>query len=335
MEYVQTVLARIAAARFDDALKPGGLMAELEAHRSTVAAQPGSRGMSVTRSANPEGDVLVVVETRWASNNALADYSAHEPNAASIFNRHKDLLTAEGVQAHRMQSDVVGVSAAPTRTYDRLILPLAIPVGVLAFALLVIYGLSRIYLTLPGSWATPLAAGIALGVLGVSWYFASHPVVPRWQIAGLAVVVLGTLAVAGTAAAVYDDQHAEVKSVASPTAVVPAGTPSGAPKIAMADFYFADASGNKNPTISVKVGESVTFDLANTGTAVHNVHVADASGKYATAFCTTSGSDPCSNPASVTAGSTGKLTVKFASAGTYEFRCDFHPTQMSGKFVVQ
>lgn len=334
MEYVQTVLARIAAAKFDEALKPGGLLAELEAHRVVVAAQPGSRGMSVTRSSNPEGDVLVVVETHWASNNALADYSTHEPNAASIFNKHKDVLSPDGVQVHRMQSDRVGVAEAPTRVYDRLALALFVPLGVLAFALLVIYGLSRIYLTLPGSWATPLAAGIALGVLGVSWYFASHPAVPRWQIAGVAVVVLGTLAVAGTGAAVYDDQHAEVKKVESPT-VVPGGTPSGAPKIEMADFFFADASGNKNPTISLKVGASVTFDLPNAGPAVHNMHVADVSGSYSSDFCTASGKDPCSNPASVLAGATGKLTVKFDSPGTYDFRCDFHKDQMKGKFVVQ
>lgn len=105
--------------------------------------------------------------------------------------------------------------------------------------------------------------------------------------------------------------------------VVPEGTPSAAPIIKIADFYFLDASGNRNPTIPVKAGESMTFDVVNTGLAVHDIHVADASGKYATAFCTTSGSDPCSKP--VTGGSTAKLTVKFDAPGTYECRCDFHP----------
>jgi plastocyanin len=63
--------------------------------------------------------------------------------------------------------------------------------------------------------------------------------------------------------------------------------------------------------------------------------VADASGNYPAQFCKVGGETPCSNPASITGGTSGKLTVKFDAAGTYNFRCDFHPTQMTGKFQVQ
>jgi hypothetical protein len=330
MEYVQTVMARVAATKFDEALEPGNLLSELEGHRDFVAGRPGSRGMSVTRSANPEGDVLVVVETRWANNNALADYSANEPNAESIFRKHQGLLTSDGVQVHRMQSEETTTGVPPTRVYDRLLLPLAIPLGVLAFALLVIYGLSRVYLTLPGSWATPLAAGIALGVLGVAWYFASHPAVPRWQITGVFVVVLGTLAIAGTAAGVYDDQHAEVKSVESPTPA--SGTPTGNRLLEMADFDFFDSSGAKNPTISLPAG-AVTIDLKNTGVATHNVHVSNASGVYAETICGKS-SDPCSKPVSINGGESGTISLNL-TPGTYKYRCDFHPTQMLGTIEVK
>ncbi|HYM16190.1 MAG TPA: cupredoxin domain-containing protein [Dehalococcoidia bacterium] len=333
MDYVQTVLARIAATKFDEALAPGGLLSELDAHRDFVAGQPGSRGMSVTRSANPEGDVLVVVETRWATNNALADYSASEPNAASIVNQHKNVLTSDGVQVHRMQSDQTTTGAAPSRVYDRMALALFVPVGVLAFALLIIYGLSRVYLTLPSEWATPLAAGIALGILGISWYFASHPAVPRWQIIGVFVVALGTLGVAGTAAAVYDNRHAEVKKVAAPTPAA-AGTPSGNPLIEMADFEFLNASGAKNPTYDITAGTAITFDIKNTGQSVHNVHVSNASGAYAEAICTAKSTDPCSKPASVSGSGTGTIVLNLA-AGTYKYRCDFHPTQMDGTIVVK
>ncbi len=331
MEYVQTVMARVAATKFDKSLEPGGLMSELEGHRDFVAGTRGSRGMSVTRSANPEGDVLVVVETRWANNNALADYSANEPNAESIFRRHEDLLTSDGLQVHRMQSEETTSGVSPTKVYDRLVLPLAIPLGVLTFALLVIYGLSRIYLTLPGSWATPLAAGIALGVLGVSWYFASHPAVPRWQIMGVFVVVLGALAIAGTAAAVYDNQHAEVKSVESPTPA--SGTPTGNQVIDMADFQFEDSTGAKNPTITVSSGQT-TIDLTNTGAASHNMHISSASGDYDSSICKVGGTDPCSDPALITGGQTGSITLNLAP-GTYKYRCDFHPTQMFGTLIVK
>jgi heme-degrading monooxygenase HmoA len=76
------------------------LLAELDAHRAFASAQAGFRGMNITRSANPEGDVLVVVETRWANNNALADYATGQQNAESIFNAHSGDLVADSLQVH-------------------------------------------------------------------------------------------------------------------------------------------------------------------------------------------------------------------------------------------
>src|SRR6185295_19367538 len=136
MEYVQTVLARIQATKFEEATGPGGLFSELEAHRGYLDSQPGFEGMQLTRSANPEGDVLVVVETRWSNNNAMADYSTNEPNVASIINSHSDLLVPNSVQVHRMESDKAPSRDAPNRVYDRLALAVLIPLGVLALAAL-------------------------------------------------------------------------------------------------------------------------------------------------------------------------------------------------------
>jgi plastocyanin/heme-degrading monooxygenase HmoA len=346
MEYVQTVLASIAATKFEAATGHGSLLAELDAHRGYLETQPGFRGIQITRSANPEGDVLLVVVTRWANNNAMADYSTHEPTVASIVNKFGDLLVPNSVQVHRMEADKTPARDAPNQVYDRLALAVLIPAGVLALAVLVIFGLSRIYLVLPGSWATPLAAGAALSVLGIAWYFATHPHVPRWQIGGL-VVVLFALGVTGIAASIYDDQHAEKKKpavAAKPTsaAATPAAgttpaaagtTPAaaGAPVINMGDNYFADADANTSPTITVNSGTDITIN--NQGTALHNVHVAK-SGSYAVAVCKTGGDDPCSKPAQVAGGATAIITINLP-AGTYNFRCDFHPDQMTGKLVVQ
>jgi len=334
MDYVQTVLASIQATKFDEASAPGGLLEELESHRDYLAGQRGSRGMSVTRSANPEGDVLVVVETRWAANNDMADYSSRDPNVAGILNRHAALLVPGSVQVHRMQSEKSEAQDAPNRVYDRLALALFWPVGILAFALVVIFALSRIYLTLPGSWATPMAVGIALIILGLAWYFAANPSVPRWQWAGAGAVLLIALGISGTAAAVYDDKHAEVKHAEGPVATAPAGgTPAapGTPEIDMGDNFFADLSGNKSPTVTVKSGE--TIPVHNRGTALHNVHVA-ASGSFDAQFCKTTDPAPCSKPAQVPAGTDATLTVNIPP-GTYNFRCDFHTAEMNGKLVVQ
>ena len=331
MEYVQTVLVQIAATKLDEASGPQGLLPAIEAHRDLASAQRGFQGMRITRTANPEGDVLVVVETRWANNNAMADYSTLKNNVESIIRAHEGELVPSSLQVHRMESLKSETAEAPARIYDRLALALLIPLGVLAFALLCIYGLSRIYLALPTEAATPLAAGIALGVLGISWYFASNPSAPRWQVLGIAAVAVATLAIGGTAAAIYDEGNKEVKTAEPPpSATAPAGstTPAapGAAVIGMEDNKFV-------PT-DITVASGTTINLNNKGLAVHNVHVADASGNYASAFCKATGTEPCSKPASVPAGATATITISLG-AGTYDFRCDFHPLDMKGKLTVK
>ena len=88
------------------------------------------------------------METRWASNNAMADYSSEEPNIAAIINANQDVLVPGSVQILRMQSEAEEYQDAPNKTYDRLAGALLWPVGILAFSALVVFFLSRIYLTL-------------------------------------------------------------------------------------------------------------------------------------------------------------------------------------------
>ncbi len=330
MEYVQTVLVQVAATKLDDALAPQGLLPALEAHRDMASAQRGFQGMRITRTANPEGDVLVVAETRWANNNAMADYSTLKDNVESIVRAHDGETVANSLQVHRMESLKSEAADAPNRIYDRLALALLIPVGVLAFALLCIYGLSRIYLALPAAAATPLAAGISLVVLGIAWYFSSNPSAPRWQVLGVAVIAVGTLAIGGTAAAIYDEENKVVHTAEPPVATAPAGgsTTPVAPGAAVIDM-----EDNKFVPGDVTVASGAIVNVNNKGQAIHNVHVADASGKYAAAFCKTTGTEPCSKPASVPAGATATITIG-VPAGTYDFRCDFHPTEMKGELTV-
>jgi plastocyanin len=330
MEYVQTVLVQIAATKLDEALSPQGLLTALEAHRDTAASQRGFVGMRITRTAHPEGNILVVAETRWANNNAMADYSTLKGNVEAIIGAHSGETVPNSLQVHRMESVKSDAADAPNRIYDRLALALLIPIGVLAFALLCIYGLSRIYLALPSEAATPLAAGIALAVLGIAWYFSSNPSAPRWQVLGVAVIAVGTLAIGGTAAAIYDEENHEVHVAEPPVATQPAGgnvtpTAPGAAEIDMEDNKFTTTD------ITVKSGD--TINVHNKGLAIHNVHVAEAGGAYAAAFCKTTGPAPCSKPASVPAGATGTITFTIP-AGTYDFRCDFHPDEMKGKVTV-
>jgi plastocyanin len=73
--------------------------------------------------------------------------------------------------------------------------------------------------------------------------------------------------------------------------------------------------------------------LDNTGTAIHNMHVA-AGGSFEASFCTAGGPNPCSDPVRISGGDTGTITLNLPP-GTYDYRCDFHASTMHGTIEVQ
>ena len=94
-----------------------------------------------------------------------------------------------------------------------------------------------------------------------------------------------------------------------------------------ADNVF-QLSGQQNPTLAVKVGQAVKVNLANKGTAPHNMRTAGADGNF------TSGDDDISDPDLVSPGATATLEFTFDKAGTFPYHCDFHPDVMKGEIVV-
>ncbi len=75
--------------------------------------------------------------------------------------------------------------------------------------------------------------------------------------------------------------------------------------------------------ITVATGKDITFELNNEGKEAHNMSV------------NVEGKDTVSNPDVIKAGQAGKLAVTFSKAGTYDFKCDLHPTEMLGKITVK
>ncbi len=106
---------------------------------------------------------------------------------------------------------------------------------------------------------------------------------------------------------------------ASPAASPAAGGAAAATtiKVAMKDNSFDP----KN--ITVPVGKEVTFELDNQGQAIHNMSLKIDS------------KEVVSVPDSIRAGQKGTLKATFAKAGTIDFKCDFHPTDMTGKITAQ
>jgi plastocyanin len=88
--------------------------------------------------------------------------------------------------------------------------------------------------------------------------------------------------------------------------------------------------------VTAAPGQSLTFNVTNGGAAIHNMHIAGDDNEYGANICEAGGEEPCSDPATMPAGSTATLEWTAPSQpGTYDFRCDFHPTEMTGAISVE
>ena len=345
MEYIQTILFQIPATQLEQASESGGLLADLDGHRQHLQGVGGFRDIRITRSINNEGNVLVVVETRWADDTSLVRYETQEPNAAAIVRSHEGILVRDSLQVLDMEALRTEASFKQAEdavsARERVILPIAIPLGILAFALLAIYGLSRIYLEIGGNGAVALAAGLAIAVLLFAFYFAANPRAPGWQIVGVLSIFALALA-GGTAWALIEEDEPHVEENGGEQANGDAtgsdatdGAATGGTLIILGDNFF-EYDGEREPAISVALGEEVTFDLENQGDSTHNMQVNGTDDTYDIALCETGDdSTACSDPDVIGASMSAKLTVQFDEAGIYNFRCDFHPTEMMGTLVVE
>jgi plastocyanin/mono/diheme cytochrome c family protein len=102
---------------------------------------------------------------------------------------------------------------------------------------------------------------------------------------------------------------------------------SGTVSMTMGDNFF-ELQGQRNPSLSMAAGQTVTFQLTNSGSAPHNMRTTGPDAEFDT------DDDTVSDPATITGGATGTLAVSFAAAGTYEYHCEFHPDQMVGEITV-
>jgi plastocyanin len=331
MEYIQTILFQIPASRLEEASASDGLLSELDNHREFLRTQTGFRDLRITRSINTEGNILVLFETRWTDDGSLVRYETGETNAASIVRKHRGVIVGDSLQVLDMEALRTEASWKPveeaTHARERVVLPVVIPVGILAFALLVIYGLSRVYLEIRGDGATALAAGIAIGVLIISFYLANNPRASGFQI-GAIVGVAALVLTGGTIWAIANEDEAEGGHEEPGVTATPGPTGGAENVIDMFDNRFDVTA------LTAPANEEVVYRVVNKGQAIHNVHVSTIDGEYPVPFCTTGGETPCTDPARINGGNEGTLTFTLP-AGDYGFRCDFHPVEMVGTLKVQ
>ena len=120
---------------------------------------------------------------------------------------------------------------------------------------------------------------------------------------------------------------AAASPTASPTPGA-TGTPmSGEISLEMGDNFFS-LDGQRNPTLTVKAGDELKVSLKNVGTATHNMRTAGDDNQY------NSDDDDASDPQLIFGGGEATISFAFDAAGTYDYRCDIHPTDMKGQIVV-
>lgn len=158
--------------------------------------------------------------------------------------------------------------------HERLWLPLLIPMVIFAFAVLIIYGLSRIYLELNEisvgevTMATPLAIVVTLYILFAAWYLANNRRVPMWQTASIAMVAVAFLTAGAIWAAVDDrDDHGEPTTNGGETPAPPGEE--GQILVGLVDPEWAVTA-----SPSTAAAGDLTFVVENQGSLVHNLRVA-------------------------------------------------------------
>lgn len=94
--------------------------------------------------------------------------------------------------------------------------------------------------------------------------------------------------------------------------------------VAQMDNFFMPSS------FTVAAGQQVTFSITNDGAATHNMRIAGPDGEFGT------DDDAVSDPDALNAGDTGTLVwTAPAEPGAIDFRCDFHPIEMTGVITVE
>jgi len=191
---------------------------------------------------------------------------------------------------------------------ERTTLPFGVPLGIFAVVAFVVFLFSRILLNVPKQVAVAVALMTALNVLITCGIIALRKVEGATKFALLLVIAVPLVIGASIAT--------KIITVKVPPKVVPP-----APPVALSAKNLA-----YNPPNLTLPPDNATIDFKNEDTAPHNVHIFDG---------------PDGNAPSLFAGQIvnpgGSATYKVTglkTGSTYFFRCDVHPTQMTGKVTV-
>jgi plastocyanin len=198
-----------------------------------------------------------------------------------------------------------------TRTRDRLLLPILLPVGILLLLAAVLFGFSRILLSLTKDAATATALVVAFSILVVAAVAASRTTVRASSLAAMLGAIAGVAMLTGGVALIAAGQSA------GPGPVTPAVT---IPLVAKGLAF-----GSKSLSAPANKPFAIAFQNEDAGIQ-HDVQIFDTKSFSGT---------PLFNGAVVNGPATITYLVKPLPTGTYFFRCVIHPLQMQGTLKVK
>lgn len=192
---------------------------------------------------------------------------------------------------------------------ERLLLPVAVPVGSALLIAVLVFAFSRVLLAAPGEIAVAVALMMALNILVACGLVAAWTGGRRPNM----VLLLGVVfvpAVIGLAATGIESEKGEVEKAAEPQRI----------EIGALNISFDKGQ------LTIEAGRKSVIEFNNREAVSHNVAIfagADASGKKVFT------GEIFSGPEIV------EYQVPAIEPGSYFFRCDVHPTQMTGTIVAE
>jgi hypothetical protein len=204
---------------------------------------------------------------------------------------------------------------------DRLLLPLAIPVGALIVIAIVLFVMSRILLAVPHLVATPIALLVALAILLLATYSATRMDLTRGQLIG-AAAALGVIVVASLPYLVLGAEGMatairEAEAEAHERATLPPGT------VVLTAAGFTNTFDKTKITFRGEGPYVVKFNNQDTG-VLHNWALYQSRGG-AVIF----------QGQNITGVASIDYTFPPPPAGTYFYQCDIHPQTMTGEATVE
>jgi plastocyanin len=219
------------------------------------------------------------------------------------------LIAAAGWFAQSWREDPSFTPREGAKISDRLIAPLALPVLALGLVGIIVISVSRVLLAVPKDASIAIAGGMAVMLLVAFFILAARPSIARAGLVFLAGFAVVSVVAAGSVSAAAGYRTFEHPAEASQGPVIQ-----------------AQNTQYKQKQITVKAGDNarITFENLDKG-VYHNIAV----------YTAASGGQPIWNGEPVKGVKTIVYQHVFDQAGTYSFRCDFHPTSMIGTFTVQ